>query len=110
MLEFKGMGEAKDKFFDYLDSILSRSRNTDPETSKQAAEKIDFDHKHFHAIVKCLEEHGPLGKDGIAAIINLDGHQVGKRLGELEKLGLIAQTGRIVKSKSNRNEREWKSC
>jgi hypothetical protein len=49
-----------------------------------------------------------LGKDGIGARTQLDGHAVGKRLPELQRMGLIGLTGRTVKSDSGRAEREWR--
>jgi hypothetical protein len=48
-----------------------------------------------------------LGKDGIAAMTDLDGNQVARRLNEMKVLGLIELTGNTVKSNSGRNEREW---
>ncbi len=49
-----------------------------------------------------------LGKDGIAQHSGLDSNQVARRLNELSNMDLIELTGRTVKSKSGRNEREWK--
>jgi len=37
----------------------------------------------------------------------LDKNQISRRLPELERQGLIKQTGQLVKSLSNRLEREW---
>jgi hypothetical protein len=54
-----------------------------------------------------LRTHGALGKDGIAAMTDLDGNQVARRLNEMKVLGLIELTGNTVKSNSGRNEREW---
>lgn len=107
MIEFKGMGETKDKFFNYLDSIMPRSRNTDPETSHQAADQVNFSAKHIMTILECLKTFGPMGKDGIAAHTSLDGSQVCRRLAEMQKVGLVRLTGHTVKSKANRAEREW---
>jgi len=38
----------------------------------------------------------------------LDSNQVARRLNELERDGEICLTGKVVKSKSGRMEREWK--
>ena len=86
-----------------------RVRNTDPITSWVAAGSAK-DLAKFHAakIVQCLKDHGSLGKDGIANHTGLESMQVARRLHELEREGVICLTGNVVKSKSNRLEREWK--
>ena len=86
-----------------------RVRNTDPLTSWQAAGSAkDLASRHARLIVDCLEKYGALGKDGIAAQTNLDSNQVSRRLKELEEDGEIILTGKVVKSKSGRMEREWR--
>jgi predicted ArsR family transcriptional regulator len=93
-----------------LDST-PRARRTDPITSHEAAASAkDLQAKHHRLIVACLKEHGPLGKDGIAARTSITGVAVCRRLSELEHGGLIAPTGRTVKSTAGRNEREWRSA
>lgn len=95
------------KFFDL--PIFGRVRNLDPITSFEAADSAkDLASKHFGIIVDCLKAHGALGKDGIAQHSGLDSNQVARRLNELSNMDLIELTGRTVKSKSGRNEREWK--
>jgi predicted transcriptional regulator len=95
------------KFFDL--PIFGRVRNSDPITSFEAADSAkDLASKHFGIIVDCLKAHGALGKDGIAQHSGLDPNQVARRLNELSNMGFIELTGRTVKSKSGRNEREWK--
>lgn len=85
-----------------------RVRSTDPLTSFEAAEEIKPVIADHHRIIQvCLQEYGALGKDGIAALTNLDGNQVARRLNEMRVLGLIHLTGKTVKSNSGRNEREW---
>ena len=99
-------GEVK-RFFDL--PIFGRVRNSDPITSYEAADAAkDLASKHFSIIVDCLQAHGALGKDGIAQHSGLDSNQVARRLNELSNMNLIELTGRTVKSKSGRNEREWK--
>jgi predicted transcriptional regulator len=99
-------GEVK-RFFDL--PIFGRARNSDPITSYEAADAAkDLASKHFSMIVDCLQAHGALGKDGIAQRSGLDSNQVARRLNELSKMDLIELTGHTVKSKSGRNEREWK--
>ena len=100
-------GEVK-RFFDL--PIFNRVRSSDPITSYEAADAAkDLATKHFSIIVDCLTAHGALGKDGIAKHSGLEANQVARRLNELLKLGLIELTGRKVKSKSGRNEREWRA-
>lgn len=99
-------GEVK-RFFDL--PIFGRARNSDPITSHKAADAAkDLASKHFSIIVDCLQAHGALGKDGIAQHSGLESNQVARRLNELSNMDLIELTGRTVKSKSGRNEREWK--
>lgn len=91
----------------FPDLSFPRVRASDPITSFEAADQTkDLASKHYAMIVECLKD-GPLGKDGIAQKLGLDGHQIGKRLPELERMGFIELTGRTVKSKTGRNEREW---
>jgi len=68
----------------------------------------DLAKAHATKIIQCLTTHGSLGKDGIAHHSGLDANQVARRLHELEIEGEICLTGNVVKSKSNRLEREWK--
>jgi transcription initiation factor IIE alpha subunit len=85
-----------------------RVRNTDPLTSWQAAGSAkDLASRHARLIVDCLEKYGAMGKDGIAAQTGLESNQVARRLNELERDGEICLTGKVVKSKSGRMEREW---
>jgi len=85
-----------------------RARNTDPITSWQAADEAkDIAKAHVALILKTLMEQGPLGKDGIAFFAVMDGHQVARRLPEMERDGLIGLTGQTVKSMAKRAEREW---
>ena len=86
-----------------------RARRTDPETSHAAARQAKaLAAAHQLAILTCLQEYGPLGKDGIGARTMLTGHAVGKRLPELQRMGLVTLTGRTVPSESGRAEREWR--
>ena len=85
-----------------------RVRNSDPMTSWAAAGSAkDLAKAHAAKIVQCLIKHGSLGKDGIAHHTCLESMQVARRLHELERQGEICLTGNVVKSKSNRLEREW---
>jgi len=100
-------GGSVKKFFDL--PIFNRVRTSDPITSYEAADSAkDLASKHFSMIVDTLKAHGALGKDGIARHSGLEPNQVARRLNELSNMGFIELTGRTVKSKSGRNEREWK--
>jgi predicted HTH transcriptional regulator len=85
-----------------------RARSKDPITSFEAADAVEeMAQSHYAIILQVLKKNGPLGKDGISAISGLDSNQIARRLSEMEKLDLIALTGRKVKSRAKRNEREW---
>ena len=82
-------------------------RRTDPVTSRlAAAEAQSFRGEHHRAIIAALRA-APGGASAIAERCGLVAHQVGKRLHELAKAGLIEETGRLVESASGRREREW---
>jgi len=85
-----------------------RVRNSDPMTSWVAAGSAKDLAKAHATKIQCLRDHGSLGKDGIAYHTGLESMQVARRLHELEREGEICLTGNVVKSKSNRLEREWK--
>ena len=84
------------------------ARASDPITSFQAADRVDeFRASQERLIVSVLEQYGPGGVDAIATRCRLTSHAVGKRMVALERNGRISLTGRVVKSTSNRSEREW---
>jgi predicted ArsR family transcriptional regulator len=94
---------------DFNAPVYPVARRTNPHTSHAAAHLAKaLAQDHQRTILACLEAHGPLGKDGIGARTQLTGHQVGKRLPELQRLGLVQPTGRTVASESGRQEREWR--
>lgn len=88
---------------------LTKARISDPITSKLAAQQAKkVAESHYQVILKALRAHGPMGKDGIAEVTGLDGAQIARRLGEMHRGGVVVLTGRHVKSKAGRDEREWK--
>jgi predicted transcriptional regulator len=98
----------KDFFGGHPLNIFPRVRNDDPITSYEAADSIkEVASKHHKIIHDCLEQHGPLGKDGIARLTGLESNQIARRLKEMKVIGLIYLTGKTVKSNSGRKEREW---
>ena len=90
-----------------LRTMFPRARTTDPLTSIEATDQVDFSVEHYDIILECLIKYGPLGKDGIASRTRLDGNQVARRLSEMAKLHFIETTGQTVKSNAGRSEREW---
>ena len=100
-------GDKVKKFFDL--PIFGRARNSDPVTSHEAADKVTTTSKHFQTIHLALIRIGPMGKDAIAYWAGLDPNAVARRLPELQKLGLVALTGKTVQSNAGRKEREWKA-
>lgn len=86
------------------------ARNSDPGTSHAAADAAhELQARHHRIILTALREHGPAGKDRLAALTCLTGVQVCRRLSELDSLGLAKPTGKTVKSTSGRQEREWRA-
>jgi predicted ArsR family transcriptional regulator len=83
-------------------------RRSDPRTSHEAAASAkDLQARHHRLIVACLKEHGPASKDRIAALTCLTGTQVARRTTELERAGLIRDTGDKARSTAGRAERVW---
>jgi DNA-binding MarR family transcriptional regulator len=86
-----------------------RARNTDPVTSLASADQADrLSAHHYELIIQALK-FGSMGCSGIAFVCGLHKSQVARRLSELESRGRIKLTGYVVKSNSNRFEREWKN-
>jgi len=91
-----------------IDFIEPAARRTDPATSHAAArEAKELAARHQRIILACLEQHGPAGKDRIAALTSLTGVACCRRTAELQRAGLIRLTGRLVNSSAGRKEREW---
>ncbi|MGL4325825.1 MAG: MarR family transcriptional regulator [Beijerinckiaceae bacterium] len=67
------------------------ARRHDPETSKEAAKTVrEFAGGHHAQILDALAKHPDgLTAHEIAAFCQIDAHQVGKRINELEKAGRI---------------------
>lgn len=70
------------------------ARRTDPETSHEAAAGVtDFEGDHHAQILEALML-GPAGATAIASRCGLGRDQVGKRLCELERRGLVVVDGK----------------
>lgn len=91
--------------------MTALARNTDPSTSHTAASMAKKRINHHHnQIVGALFVGGPMGCDSIAwAWGDVSGHQVSRRMKELEKAGRVELTGRTVTSFSGRQQREWQA-
>lgn len=88
----------------------ARARRTDPLTSHAAA-RAQTGPKRFReyrAILECLEQHGPHGKDGIARLTGIDGTEVARRLAEIDGV-LVEPSGKRVTSDKGCSEREWRA-
>jgi DNA-binding MarR family transcriptional regulator len=84
-------------------------RSTDPVTSKMAAAQAEpMLARHERVILEALKL-SPNGKTGIARLSGLDENQVSRRLKIMQQRGLIDLTGKVVKSSTNRAEREWRA-
>jgi len=89
--------------------VFPRARTRDPVTSHLAAAQVTTADSHYKAIHDALTLWGPMGKDEIATMADLDPSQVARRLPEMRKLGLVGLTGETVQSNSGRAEREWQA-
>ena len=88
--------------------MLPLARGNDPLTSFQAADSAKaFIRTHEKNITIALSMCGPACVNKIAKIADMEPHAVGKRMKALLESGEVALTGRIVKSDSGRNQREW---
>jgi len=84
------------------------ARNEDPATSHQAAASMtESASKHAMLILDVLYKHGDMSATGIAECLGFDRAQVFRRMSELERRGFVYPTGRLIRSPSGRNEREW---
>lgn len=91
--------------------MLNTARNTDPWTSHEAAQQaLTFVEVHRERIVHALQIHGPMGKDAIAQVCNMDGVAVARRLPELQREGRVVPTGNTVRSATGRSERQWRAA
>ena len=89
-----------------IDTPIAAARRSDPATSHAAAATAPVA-EHQAKILDALAI-GPAGASGVAVRCGLSSHQVNKRLTELAKAGRIVETGRLVRSGSGRQEREWR--
>ena len=92
-----------DRYFPNLQ--FPRVRNTDPDTSRMAADQAkDLATKHHGIILAALEQPGTIYD--IAARTDLDHNAVARRMSELERLDLAYPEGQ-KKGASGRMCRVW---
>lgn len=88
--------------------LWKAARTTDPVTSHIAAAMAgDLRRDHWQRILQALDE-APGSKSELADRTGLDGHQVGKRMAELERAGLARVCG-MTRSAAGRPERIWEA-
>jgi predicted Rossmann fold nucleotide-binding protein DprA/Smf involved in DNA uptake len=86
-----------------------RARRTDPETSHEAAAGVhEFEADHHAQILEALRL-GPAGATEIASRCGLGRDQVGKRLCELVRDGLVVIDGKVRNDKG-RSEARYRSA
>jgi hypothetical protein len=90
------------------------ARNTDPDTSHRAAESVDRARlrETQRIILNLLVEHGPATDEDIADWLFARGHRVSPsgartRRAELVAKGLVYDTGRRLRTRSNRPTIVW---
>lgn len=85
------------------------SRRSDPVTSHLAAARVgEFSSAHCQLICDALSECGPMTCDEIAGHTGLLGHQVNKRVTDLQRKGMAEPTGELRLSGSGRQARVWR--
>lgn len=86
------------------------ARHSDPHTSHGAALRAKaLQADHCSLILGALQLYGPMHVDRIAAIVKLNGHQVGKRCSDLEKAKAIEVVpGVTALSDAGRPQRVWR--
>ena len=90
---------------DFFVHPSTRSRTSDPVTSKLAAQQVNAS-VHYGLILEALQKSAA-GIHLISVRSGLDVNQIARRLPELQKQGIVKLTGKLVVNKNNRKEREW---
>jgi len=88
---------------------MTHARNTDPNTSHEAAAAIE---PKLGALCIRIRDtmalHKPMIHDDLAQLMGLNPEQVHKRLSDLRDAGVIRDTGRRERSlRTNRNQIVW---
>lgn len=84
-----------------------RARRTDPDTSKQAAERVSNFAAGHYAGIRCALVIGPATIYEIAARTGLDHVAVARRLSEMQRAGIAAPTSETRPGPTGRQCRVW---
>lgn len=94
-----------------IDFTPRRARRRDPATSQEAAMlAVLFIPEHQRRVLAGLRALGRAGAEQIGQAIGMEPYAVRKRISELERAGLIRDTGATRKTASGRSERVWEAC
>ena len=96
------------------DDLFAHARNTDPETSHEAAESISQLTERQLAVLETLHYQGPMADHVLVAAFPLQGfvvmqspQSIRSRRAELVRGGLVEHTGGYVQTVSGRRARVW---
>lgn len=85
------------------------ARNTDPDTSHEAAESMqDAAGKQQAAILEALRDNGPMNHSQLDKSLGWPAHTSNRRLPELRRLGLVERTGATTLTASGRRAYEYR--
>lgn len=88
--------------------MTSLARNTDPETSHEAALNLDANLLE-RLVLETLLKHGPLTSEGVADLLKISLVSISPRFRPLVNKGKIADTGVRAKNKSGRSAILWRA-
>lgn len=84
-----------------FDEDRGLARNTDPETSHEAAAKVDANRLE-HLVWECLVKHGPLMTEQICEVLQMPWKTISPRLRPLCNKGLVRAMGTAYASTGRR--------
>lgn len=89
---------------------FSHARQSDPETSREAASRVrEFAAGQCAQILYLLRKYGPQSPEQLAAHMAIDAYSVRKRTADLEKAGAARPNGMTVPTVSGRRQRIWEA-
>ena len=87
-----------------------RSRNSDPETSHEAAGSMEGEaNAQRQRILAYLRYRGPRTADAIDLYLGLRDTSAGRRLPELKEMGLVEMTDQTALTRSGRRAHVWRA-
>lgn len=94
----------------FSDPPAPKARQTDPETSKDAASSMaDTAETHRQKILSALRDHGRMTGDAIDDLFGWKHATANRRLPELRSLGLVEMTDATAHTRSGRSARLWRA-